>query len=185
MCIIDSDSTSDVTELLPLVISMGDERANNWLQRFIPDLDEQALFHVLSEANLDGSLRLSAAQRLCDNPGEVWDEAKGAVLTLLLDALDIERLAKVFARDDLLPLTHPYGALLVSHLAPSTIEASLRPGIYACRTKALQAIHGAEVPEVLTPVAEHLLLLKEGIYCLLYTSPSPRDATLSRMPSSA
>ena len=23
------------------------------------------------------------------------------------------------------------------------------------------------------------------IYCLLYTSPSPRDATLSRMPSSA
>ena len=158
------DSTSDVTELLPLVISMGDERANNWLQRFIPDLDEQALFHVLSEANLDGSLRLSAAQRLCDNPGEVWDEAKGAVLTLLLDALDIERLAKVFARDDLLPLTHPYGALLVSHLAPSTIENTLRPGIYACRTKALQAIHGAEVPEVLTPVAEHLLLLMEGIY---------------------
>ena len=25
----------------------------------------------------------------------------------------------------------------------------------------------------------------EGIHCLLYTSPSPRDATLSRMPSSA
>ena len=24
-----------------------------------------------------------------------------------------------------------------------------------------------------------------GVYCLLYTSPSPRDATLSRMPSSA
>ena len=25
----------------------------------------------------------------------------------------------------------------------------------------------------------------EGVDCLLYTSPSPRDATLSRMPSSA
>ena len=25
----------------------------------------------------------------------------------------------------------------------------------------------------------------DDIYCLLYTSPSPRDATLSRMPSSA
>ena len=25
----------------------------------------------------------------------------------------------------------------------------------------------------------------EGVACLLYTSPSPRDATLSRMPSSA
>ena len=28
-------------------------------------------------------------------------------------------------------------------------------------------------------------LLKENRNCLLYTSPSPRDATLSRMPSSA
>ena len=27
--------------------------------------------------------------------------------------------------------------------------------------------------------------LVEGCLCLLYTSPSPRDATLSRMPSSA
>ena len=30
-----------------------------------------------------------------------------------------------------------------------------------------------------------LLNFKEAIICLLYTSPSPRDATLSRMPSSA
>ena len=29
------------------------------------------------------------------------------------------------------------------------------------------------------------LEMKERIICLLYTSPSPRDATLSRMPSSA
>ena len=27
--------------------------------------------------------------------------------------------------------------------------------------------------------------IREHILCLLYTSPSPRDATLSRMPSSA
>ena len=29
------------------------------------------------------------------------------------------------------------------------------------------------------------LMLLSSLYCLLYTSPSPRDATLSRMPSSA
>ena len=29
------------------------------------------------------------------------------------------------------------------------------------------------------------LVMKKIISCLLYTSPSPRDATLSRMPSSA
>ena len=29
------------------------------------------------------------------------------------------------------------------------------------------------------------LELEQSLVCLLYTSPSPRDATLSRMPSSA
>ena len=29
------------------------------------------------------------------------------------------------------------------------------------------------------------ILLMQGIYCLLYTSPSPRDGLLSRIPSSA
>ena len=39
------------------------------------------------------------------------------------------------------------------------------------------------VTELITDGAE--LLFNEGERCLLYTSPSPRDATLSRMPSSA
>ena len=33
--------------------------------------------------------------------------------------------------------------------------------------------------------ANRVIFLKDGQICLLYTSPSPRDATLSRMPSSA
>ena len=37
----------------------------------------------------------------------------------------------------------------------------------------------------LTPVLEELEAKAKGKVCLLYTSPSPRDATLSRMPSSA
>ena len=39
------------------------------------------------------------------------------------------------------------------------------------------------------PTAQHSLhavfAAEEHVLCLLYTSPSPRDATLSRMPSSA
>ena len=34
-------------------------------------------------------------------------------------------------------------------------------------------------------VNEHIRSVAEQYACLLYTSPSPRDATLSRMPSSA
>ena len=37
---------------------------------------------------------------------------------------------------------------------------------------------GYKVTSILGP-------MEEGSTCLLYTSPSPRDATLSRMPSSA
>ena len=33
--------------------------------------------------------------------------------------------------------------------------------------------------------AEALTFIQRHSYCLLYTSPSPRDATLARMPSSA
>ena len=85
-------------------------------------------------------------------------------MTLLLQALDLERLTTVFTSDPMLPLTHPYAALLVSHLAPANLEASLKERVYTCRSQALQSIHGADVPAVLTPLAEHLLLLMEGIY---------------------
>ena len=43
----------------------------------------------------------------------------------------------------------------------------------------LEAIYGRERAQALWEIAE------QSKSCLLYTSPSPRDATLSRMPSSA
>ena len=85
-------------------------------------------------------------------------------MTLLLGELDLTRLTRVFASDSMLSLSYPYMSLLVSLLAPANIDASLRSQIGACRNQAMQAIHGADVPEVLSPLAEHLLLLMEGIY---------------------
>ena len=158
------DASSDVTELLPLVVSLGSDRANDWLLRFLDDVDDQALFHVLQTMALASPLRLKAAQRLCDQRGPMWEEGRGMALVLLLESLDIQRLASVFASDSMLPLTHPYIALLVSHLAPASVDASLRDSIITSRSQALQSIHGAELPEVISPLAEHLLLLMEGIY---------------------
>ena len=40
-------------------------------------------------------------------------------------------------------------------------------------------------PEIASGVRDMLFELMTPVTCLLYTSPSPRDATLSRMPSSA
>ena len=158
------DASSDVAELLPLVISMDDERANAWVMKFMGDINEQALHHVLTTHDLALDLRLRAAQRMCDERGMLWDESKSTVLSLLLQTLDIERLSHLFRTDSMLALSNPYAALLVSHLAPASLDADLRPTIFACRQQALQAIHGATVPDELSPMAEHLLLLMEGIY---------------------
>ena len=62
------------------------------------------------------------------------------------------------------------------------------PAIYSRRGALLVPPHGwaAEVAPHLTP--SHVLRVSDAtlmVSCLLYTSPSPRDGLLSRMPSSA
>ena len=58
-------------------------------------------------------------------------------------------------------------------------------------TKYLNGNRGIQIGDLKYPRAIYTLWTEAernaiGIYtCLLYTSPSPRDATLSRMPSSA
>ena len=158
------DASSAVEELLPLVASLASERADAWLMRFMDDVDEHALFHIVQDTDLNPLLRRKAAQRLCDERGAMWEESRPVALTLLLEDLDVNRLSRVFASDPMLSLSYPYMSLLVSHLAPANIDADLRPHIHACRSQAMQAIHGADVPDVLSPLAEHLLLLMEGIY---------------------
>ena len=48
-------------------------------------------------------------------------------------------------------------------------------------------MEASKIPSALNNAAEKKLILQltQSLSCLLYTSPSPRDATLSRMPSSA
>ena len=53
--------------------------------------------------------------------------------------------------------------------------------------KAQQALATTEVDISQVEPGNSITVLWRGkpVFCLLYTSPSPRDATLSRMPSSA
>ena len=57
-----------------------------------------------------------------------------------------------------------------------------------CDVKANKSSKGKYTSVSVTFVAKdqkHLEAVYASLHCLLYTSPSPRDATLSRMPSSA
>ena len=49
----------------------------------------------------------------------------------------------------------------------------------------LRTIPEQESPWIVAHELGHLVLRAAGYPCLLYTSPSPRDGLLSRMPSSA
>ena len=51
--------------------------------------------------------------------------------------------------------------------------------------EAVGFVRGQDAGENATIIQQHENLYEYPMICLLYTSPSPRDATLSRMPSSA
>ena len=63
------------------------------------------------------------------------------------------------------------------------LQRGLKEAIRAAG-KAAKAV-GMAVQTVDVPVVDAPRINRSPMACLLYTSPSPRDATLSRMPSSA
>ena len=68
----------------------------------------------------------------------------------------------------------------------SNIEGELVDMIQEARTKASALVFNpAAYTHTSIAIYDALKTLEIPIVCLLYTSPSPRDATLSRMPSSA
>ena len=57
--------------------------------------------------------------------------------------------------------------------------------VFKKRQQEIQATIRPHLDEVTETIGEQTDVNRELLSCLLYTSPSPRDATLSRMPSSA
>ena len=55
------------------------------------------------------------------------------------------------------------------------------------QTLTMQPLHGYAIAQQIELLSDAVLTVEQGsLYpCLLYTSPSPRDGLLSRMPSSA
>ena len=78
-------------------------------------------------------------------------------------------------------LTKKNGTFIVDE--KELIEKEIVSGVSYSRNEANVTISG--IPDKPGISAKIFGLMTENNICLLYTSPSPRDATLSRMPSSA
>ena len=68
-------------------------------------------------------------------------------------------------------------------VVPRSIAAEIHIALQVIREKAQAKLQGDQADAVGQIV--QVPVTQEPTSCLLYTSPSPRDATLSRMPSSA
>ena len=93
-------------------------------------------------------------------------------------------------RGDIEALLREFPSL--ARLEDGRVRCALTGHVMAPRVEAVQPyVRGKKYAAALAK-DKHMESLKEfephivrSKYCLLYTSPSPRDATLSRMPSSA
>ena len=158
------DAGSDVEALLPVIVDLNDERADAWLHQHLSTLELDACRSILLHEGLSSSLRLTAAQRLADTGDDASLSDATVALPLLTAALDLERLAHLFTASEDLAGAAPHFALLVAHLAPASMHAAWSGPLNTVRRHAIQAIHGAELPDAFSPLSEHLLLLMEGIY---------------------
>ena len=75
--------------------------------------------------------------------------------------------------------------LLMAGVTLGTQAWSLYHGLQHWQTMVFTVLSLSQLGHVLAVRSDRTFLYKQGIFCLLYTSPSPRDRTRSRMPSSA
>ena len=106
---------------------------------------------------------------------EEIEQAGGKALAIQLDIRDEENIKEAIGK-----AADHFGAIDVLINNASAINLSKTPGIPMKRYDLMQSVN----------VRGTFMMCKYAIpylqkACLLYTSPSPRDATLSRMPSSA
>ena len=107
--------------------------------------------------------------------------AAGKSLCRLLRATGVSvPLLAILTEGGLAGLTAEWGVddVLLDTAGPAEVEARLR---LAIGSLALSAVDD----QVSGKITAGELVIDEASYCLLYTSPSPRDRTRSRMPSSA
>ena len=122
----------------------------------------------IMEHNLSPVVLSRAIETLSDDNPEVRNLARGLVdrasraqaLPKLSD-LDITRLSKA----------------TIHHPSPGMVKLLAERSSNKTQPVFTRILRSGDVPSVIASY--------EAIFCLLYTSPSPRDATLSRMPSSA
>ena len=116
----------------------------------------------LDPFKLNAQKIINKAIKKADYKGEIPDNIITG-LNVLIDSIEKES------------QINPFGSLAIKGLLERTLYGRLK----------IEQVITADPSITKIPIKEPVFIVGMPRTCLLYTSPSPRDATLSRMPSSA
>ncbi len=153
---------SDASELLPLLIQLGNDEAYAWLEMNMSNIDEGGLVSIAQEDALPLPLRAGALVLLKEQNGEGWMELQSLAVHIFVQTLNLDELATILIDDDVAIPSHPHETLIVAHLLSAYHDENIWKAAREARKKALQMIQSTDVPSSINDDEHKLLLLLEG-----------------------
>ena len=156
------DHNTELSRLTPLLADISSEEIDKWLIEQIPILDDGALVSLIQLKSLSLEVRALSANNISNQSSEAWESVLPLLIDIFTQNMDLNRLANIITTNDLVPISHPYETLLVSHLLDSGGDTKLWNQVRAARRTALSEIHSMDAPESFSSTSEALLMLFEG-----------------------
>ena len=156
------DHNTELSRLTPLLADIQSEAIDHWLIEQIPILDDGALVSLIHLKSLSLEVRALSAENISNQSSEAWESVLPLLIEIFTQNMDLNRLADIITSNSLVPISHPYETLLVSHLLDSGKNTQLWNQVRIARRTALSEIHSMDAPESFSSTSEALLMLFEG-----------------------
>jgi hypothetical protein len=156
------DQNTELSSIAPLLSELSSESINIWLLEQIPILDDGALVALIQMETLPLHIRSAASKNISDDSSEAWESVFPLLMDIYTQSMELNLLAKMVTSNDLVPMSHPYETLLVSHLLDAGNDHQLWAHVRAARRVALSQVHSMDAPDSFSSTSEALLMLFEG-----------------------
>lgn len=156
------DQHTELSRITPLLADLSSETLDQWLLEQIPVLDDGALVALIQMDSLSLEIRSASAKNLSTESVEAYEKVLPLLIDIYTRSMELSLLAQIITSDDLIPMSHPYETLLVSHLLDAGSDSELWVQVRAARRTALSQIHSIDAPDSFSSTSEALLMLFEG-----------------------
>ena len=156
------DQNTELSTLAPLLSDLSSDMIDEWLMEQIPLLDDGALVTLIQMDTLSLAVRSLAAKHISNESSEAWESVFPLLIDIYTQTMELNLLAQMVTSNDLVPISHPFETLLVSHLLDAGSDNDLWLNVRSARRAALSQIHSIDAPPSFSSTSEALLMLFEG-----------------------